>query len=42
MLFNLAADPSEKTNLAEKDPERVTTMKAKLAELMKDAVPGVR
>ena len=43
MLFNLAADPSEKTNLAAKEPERVATMKTKLAELLKDAVPsGVR
>ena len=40
MLFNLAADPSEKINLAAKEPERVATMKAKLAELMKDAVPS--
>ena len=38
MLFNLAADPSEKTNLAAQQPERVATMKAKLAELLKDAV----
>ena len=43
MLFNLAADPSETTNLAGKEPERVATMKTKLAELLKDAVPsGVR
>jgi hypothetical protein len=40
MLFNLAADPSEKTNVADKEPERVATMKAKLAELLKDAVPS--
>ena len=40
MLFNLAADPGEKTNLADQQPERVTTMKAKLAELLKDAVPS--
>jgi hypothetical protein len=40
MLFNLAADPSETTNLAAKEPERVATMKAKLAELLKDAVPS--
>jgi len=40
MLFNLAADPSEKTNLAAMEPERVATMKAKLAELLKDAVPS--
>lgn len=40
MLFNLASDPSETTNLATQEPERVATMKAKLAELMKDAVPS--
>jgi arylsulfatase A-like enzyme len=40
MLFNLSADPSEETNLADKEPERVATMKAKLAELLKDAVPS--
>ena len=40
MLFNLAADPSETTNLAAQEPERVATMKAKLAELLKDAVPS--
>lgn len=40
MLFNLAADPSETTNLAAKEPERVAALKAKLVELMKDAVPS--
>jgi arylsulfatase A-like enzyme len=40
MLFKLAADPSEKTNLAAQEPERVATMKAKLAELLSDAVPS--
>jgi len=40
MLFNLAIDPSETTNLAGKEPERVAAMKAKLAELLKDAVPS--
>ena len=40
MLFNLAADPSESTNLAAQEPERVATMKARLAELLKDAVPS--
>lgn len=40
MLFNFAADPSEKTNLAAKEPERVASMKAKLADLLKDAVPS--
>jgi arylsulfatase A-like enzyme len=40
MLFNLATDPSEKNNVAQQDPERVAAMKAKLAELLKDAVPS--
>jgi arylsulfatase A-like enzyme len=40
MLFNLATDPSETTNLAVREPERVATMKSKLAELLKDAVPS--
>lgn len=39
MLFNLAKDPGETTNLATKEPERLATMKAKLADLLKDAVP---
>lgn len=40
MLFNLANDPGEKTNLITQDPERAATMKAKLAEWLKDAVPS--
>lgn len=40
MLFNLAEDPSETTNLAEKETQRVAMMKVKLAELLKDAVPS--
>lgn len=40
MLFNLQADPGEKTNLADKEPERVAAMKTKFAELLKDAVPS--
>lgn len=40
MLFNLAEDPSETTNLATKEPERLAVMKAKLMELLKDAVPS--
>lgn len=40
-LYNLAADIGEKTNLADKEPERVAKMRAKLAELLKGAVtPG--
>jgi len=42
-LYDLSADPSEAKNLAEAQPERVKTMRARLAELLKDAVPsGVR
>ncbi len=41
MLYNVASDIGEKTNLAEKEPERVATMQAKLEELLKGAVtPG--
>jgi arylsulfatase A-like enzyme len=41
-LYNLANDIGEMTNLADKEPERVATMKAKLVELLKDAAaPGV-
>jgi arylsulfatase A-like enzyme len=39
VLYNLATDIGEKTNLAEKEPDRVTAMRAKLAELLKGAVP---
>ena len=34
-LYNLAADPTEKHNLAESDPERVESMKKRLNELAK-------
>ena len=37
-LYNLAEDPSEATNLAGSQPERVKAMRARLAELLKDAV----
>jgi arylsulfatase A-like enzyme len=39
-LFNLAADPSEKTNLAETHSGKVQEMRAKLHERMKAAVPS--
>ena len=39
-LYNLATDIGEATNLAEKDPQRVATMKAMLDVLLKDAVPS--
>ena len=40
-LYNLANDIGEQTNLAAKEPERVTKMRSKLAELLKDAMtPG--
>jgi arylsulfatase A-like enzyme len=38
-LFNLAVDPSEKTNLADAQPGRVTEMRAKYDALAKQAVP---
>ena len=40
-LYNLTNDISESTDLAAKEPERLATLKAKLAELLKDAAtPG--
>jgi arylsulfatase A-like enzyme len=39
-LYNLADDPSESKNLADSQPERVKAMRARLAELLKDAVPS--
>lgn len=39
-LYNLTTDIGEATNLAEKEPERVATMKAMLDVLLKDAVPS--
>lgn len=40
-LYNLANDIGEKNNLAAQEPERLATMRAKLAEHLKDAVtPG--
>ncbi len=42
-LYDLGNDPSESKNLADAQPERVKAMRARLAELLKDAVPsGVR
>ena len=38
-LYNLATDIGEKTNLAGQESDRVATMRAKLDELLKDAVP---
>ena len=38
-LYNLATDISERTDLAAKEPARVATMRAKLDEFLKDAVP---
>jgi len=38
-LYNLAADVSESKNLAASDPQRVAAMRAKLNELLQDAVP---
>ncbi|WP_425617554.1 arylsulfatase [Anatilimnocola sp. NA78] len=39
-LYNLASDIGEKNNLAEKEAERVKAMRAKLNDLLKDAVPA--
>ena len=39
-LYDLATDPAESKNLAEAQPERVKAMRARLAELLKDAVPS--
>jgi arylsulfatase A-like enzyme len=40
-LYNLASDVAETTNLAGQEPERAAAMKAKLDELLRDAVsPG--
>ncbi|MFZ9991106.1 MAG: arylsulfatase [Opitutales bacterium] len=39
-LYDLSADPSESKNLAAAHPERVRAMRARLAELLKDAVPS--
>jgi arylsulfatase A-like enzyme len=35
MLFNLSADPSEKNNLVDSNPEKVQQMKELLAEIRK-------
>lgn len=39
-LYDLASDPSEGNNLASKQPERVSTMRARLSTLLRDAVPS--
>lgn len=39
-LYDLSADPGEKKNLASAEPERVKAMRARLAQLLKDAVPS--
>ena len=39
-LFNLAEDIGESNNLAGQEPERLAKMKAKLAEMLKGAVPS--
>jgi hypothetical protein len=41
MLYNLATDPGEKTDLSSREPERVQTMRARLdAMLQNAAMPG--
>ncbi|MBE9227265.1 arylsulfatase [Phormidium sp. LEGE 05292] len=37
-LFNLAKDPSEKTNLADQQPEKVLQLKQQIEEMSRDAV----
>jgi arylsulfatase A-like enzyme len=39
-LYNLIEDPSESKNLAVAQPERVKAMRARLSQLLKDAVPS--
>ena len=39
-LYDLGADPAESRNLAGAQPERVKAMRARLAELLKDAAPS--
>jgi hypothetical protein len=38
-LYNLESDPSETTNLASSQPDRVHQMQARLQTFLKDAVP---
>lgn len=38
-LFNLASDPGEKTNLAEREPERVRELQVRLDAYAREAVP---
>ena len=38
-LFDLAKDPSEKTNLAAQEPERVRELRARLESYAKEAIP---
>ena len=37
-LFNIASDPGEKTNLADKEPEQVKELKARIEKLASEAV----
>jgi arylsulfatase A-like enzyme len=37
-LFNLADDPNETTNLADKQPEKVKTLQARVEQLAKESV----
>jgi hypothetical protein len=39
-LYHLATDIGETVNLADKEPERVASMKTRLAEFLKHAVPS--
>jgi len=39
LLYNLAKDVGETTNLIDQEPERAKSMRSKLAQLLQDAVP---
>ncbi|TIU17242.1 MAG: hypothetical protein E5W20_03925 [Mesorhizobium sp.] len=38
-LFDLAADKSEKTNLADKNPDKVKELKGKIVDIAKQMAP---
>lgn len=40
-LFNLATDPTERVNLAEREPERLAEMKARLVEFNRQQAPPI-
>ena len=38
-MFNIAEDPNEKTNLADKQPEKVKELQARIEQLSGEAAP---